>query len=332
MRTCSLFKQEADVASSAGFGNSRSIHSQYGGIMTTERKGHIRISSFGNSLGISGEDIVLIPMSQLHDFKDHPFHVHEDESMEKLTESVREQGVLVPILIRKLEESYEIIAGHRRKHAAELAGFVEIPAIIKQLDDDEAVIAMVDSNLQREEILPSEKAFSYRMKLEALKRQGKRNDLTSGQNDQKLNARRQVAEEAGESETALRRYLRLTELVPGILDMVDRRELAVNIGAELSFLKMTEQELLLEAIRITNVRPSLPQTARLRKMSEEEIITLESVRAVLSEEPPKERRFVMKSKKLSEYFPEETTQEEIEKIIFGLLEQWRSSLSNGETA
>ena len=301
--------------------------------MSADRKGRLRISSFGNSLGISGEDIVLIPLGQLQDFRDHPFHVHDDESMDKLTESVREQGVLVPILIRKLEEdSYEIIAGHRRKHAAELAGFAEIPAIVKQLDDDEAVIAMVDSNLQREEILPSEKAFSYRMKLEALKRQGKRMDLTFGQNDQKLNARRQVAEEAGESETALRRYLRLTELVPGILDMVDRREIAVNIGAELSFLKRAEQELLLEAIMITKVRPSLVQTARLRRMSEEEIFTLESVRAVLSEEPPKERRFVMKSKKLSEYFPEETTQEEIEEIIFGLLEQWKSSLSNGETA
>ena len=299
--------------------------------MSADRKGRLRISSFGNSLGITGEDIVLIPLGQLHEFKDHPFHIHDDEGMEKLTESVKEQGVLVPILIRKLEEeSYEIIAGHRRKHAAELAGFVEIPAIVKQMDDDEAVIAMVDSNLQREEILPSEKAFSYKMKLEALKHQGKRTDLTFFHDGEKLDAHQMIADDSGESKSQVFRFLRLTELHADLLQMTDRKEIGLVAACELSYLRTEEQEALVHVIERIRTMPSVKQAEHLKKLSRDGICTLEAIQAVLKGEPQKERRFVMKSKKLSEYFPEETTQEEIERIIFELLDHWR--LENGETA
>ena len=301
--------------------------------MNRERKGHIRISSFGNMIGISGDDVVLIPISQLQDFRNHPFRVTDDEAMDKLMDSIREQGILVPITVRKLEEEkYEIISGHRRKHAAELAGLIEIPAIIKKLDDDEAVIAMVDSNLQREEILPSEKAFSYRMKLEALKRQGKRTDLTSVQIERKLEAREIVAEEAGESVSQIQRYLRLTELLPKLLEMTDRKELGFSVAVEISYLKQEEQEALLEEMEKVGVRPSPVQIERLKKLSQEGSCSADAIHAVLGEEPAKPRKFVMKSKKISEYFPQETTQEEIEQIIFSLLDQWRTAKENGETA
>ena len=301
--------------------------------MSRERKGHIRISSFGNMIGISGDDVVLIPISQLQDFRNHPFRVTDDEAMDKLMDSIREQGILVPITVRKLEEEkYEIISGHRRKHAAELAGLIEIPAIIKRLDDDEAVIAMVDSNLQREEILPSEKAFSYRMKLEALKRQGKRTDLTSVQIERKLEAREIVAEEAGESVSQIQRYLRLTELLPKLLEMTDRKELGFSVAVEISYLKQEEQKALLEEMEKADVRPTPVQIERLKKLSQEGGCSADAIHAVLGEVPAKPRKFVMKSKKISEYFSDETTQEEIEQIIFSLLDQWRTAKGNGETA
>ena len=292
--------------------------------MSSARKGNIKITSYANLLGLSGDDVLLIPLCNHHDFKDHPFHVTDDEAMEKLVESVKEQGVLVPILVRRLpDESFEIIAGHRRKRAAELAGLNDIPAISKKMDDDEAVIAMVDSNLQREEILPSEKAFSYKMKLEALKHQGKRTDLTSVRIERKLEAREQVAEDAGESVSQIQRYLRLTELVGGLLEMTDRKEIGISIAVELSYLPGATQEIVLEVMGELKAKPNIIQAERLKKLQQENMCTKEAIHAVLSEAPPKERKFVMKQNKLSEYFPPETTQEEIEETIYGLLEKWK---------
>ena len=299
--------------------------------MTLGRKRGISMSSFENILGFTGDDVVLIPLYQLHDFKDHPFQIKDDEAMEKLTESVKEQGVLVPIIVRKLaQESYEIISGHRRKRAAELAGKRDIPALIKPLDDDEAVIAMVDSNLQREELLPSEKAFSYKMKMEALKHQGKRNDLTSVHNEQKLMAREQVAEEARESMAQVQRFIRLTELCSDFLKMLDEKKMALLVGVDLSYLDKDEQTIVLDQLKELQITMSTAQSGRIRELSNEGKCTAESVYAVLSEEKPKERKFVMKSKKISEYFPVETSQEEIEEIIFGLLDKWRESAKDGE--
>ena len=295
--------------------------------------GGVSVSSFGNLLGLTGEEIILIPMDQLHDFKEHPFQVKDDEAMDKLVESVREQGVLVPILVRKLEEErYEIIAGHRRKLAANLAGKRDIPAIVKKMDDDEAIIAMVDSNLQREEILPSEKAFSYKMKLEALKRQGRRTDLTSGNGCQKLNAREQIAEDGGESETSVRNYIRLTELIPELLHRVDQKTLLFRSALEITFLNQDEQQILLKVMDDLQVSPSIAQAAKLKQLSQESRCGEDAVFVVLSEKPVIERRFLMKAKKLSEYFTEDTTQEQIEEIIFSLLDRWRAEKENTEGA
>ena len=295
--------------------------------MSSARKGNIKITSYANLLGLSGEDVLLIPLRSLRGFKGHPFHVTDDEAMETLAESVKEQGVLVPILVRRLpDESFEIIAGHRRKRAAELAGLNDIPAISKKMDDDEAVIAMVDSNLQREEILPSEKAFSYKMKLEALKRQGKRNDLTSDNGCQKSGARKQIADEAGESEGTVENYIRLTHLVPALLEMVDKRQIMFRAALSVALLKKGEQETLLGVMAHLQAKPSIHQAERLKQLSKDGICTAESIQAVLGEEPPKERKFVMKQNKLSEYFPPETTQEEIEETIYGLLEKWKEGL------
>ncbi len=301
-----------------------------GGEMDTDNKRHIRISSFGNVVCISEEDIVLIPIEQLHEFKAHPFRVRDDEAMEKLVESVKEQGVLVPVIVRKNGDAeYEIISGHRRKRAAEQAELKEIPAIIRQLSDDEAIISMVDANLQREEILPSEKAFSYKMKLEAMKRQGKRTDLTSDNGCQKLSARKKMAQESGESEGTVENYIRLTYLIPEFLDMLDRKQILFRVALCVASLKREEQGLLYELMKKLQAKLSISQAERLKDLSKEGMCTKESIFTVISESPPKERKFVMKSKKLSEYFPPETTEEEIEKVIYRLLEQWKASAEQG---
>ena len=286
---------------------------------------------FGGGAGVKCDaEIREIPLADIRPFANHPFKVKDDEEMEKLAESVKENGVIVPALARPSEGKYELISGHRRKRAAELAGLTSIPVIVRDIDDDAATIAMVDANLQRERILPSEKAFSYKMKLEALKHQGKRNDLTSVHNEQKLMAREQVAEEAGESMAQVQRFIRLTELCSDFLKMLDEKKMALLVGVDLSYLDKDEQTIVLDQLKELQITMSTAQSGRIRELSNDGKCTAESVYAVLSEEKPKERKFVMKSKKISEYFPAETSQEEIEEIIFGLLDKWRESTKDGE--
>ena len=231
------------------------------------------------------EKVQEIPLGELHPFRNHPFKVKDDAAMQDTVDSVREYGVLVPAIARPDPDGgYELIAGHRRHHASELAGKETMPVIVRDLDDDAATIIMVDSNLQREELLPSERAFAYKMKLEALKHQGARTDLTSVQFGQKLSARDQVAKAAGESAIQIQRFIRLTELIPELLDMVDERKIALNPAVELSHLKKEEQTLLLEAMDSEQATPSLSQAQRLKKFSQQKMLSLDVMRAVMSEE------------------------------------------------
>lgn len=239
-------------------------------------------------------------------------------------ESVREYGVLVPAIARPDPDGgYELIAGHRRHHASELAGKETMPVIIRDLDDDAATIIMVDSNLQREELLPSERAFAYKMKLEALKHQGARTDLTSVQLGQKLSARDQVAKAAGESAIQIQRFIRLTELIPELLDMVDERKIALNPAVELSHLKKEEQTLLLEAMDSEQATPSLSQAQRLKKFSQQKMLSLDVMRAVMSEEKKTDLdRVTLKNETLRRYFPKSYTPKQMEDTIIKLLEGW----------
>ena len=231
------------------------------------------------------EKVQNIPLEELHPFRNHPFKVKDDAAMQDTVDSVREYGVLVPAIARPDPSGgYELIAGHRRHHASELAGKETMPVIVRDLDDDAATIIMVDSNLQREELLPSERAFAYKMKLEALKHQGARTDLTSVQLGQKLSARDQVAKAAGESAIQIQRFIRLTELIPELLDVVDERKIALNPAVELSHLKKEEQTLLLEAMDSEQATPSLSQAQRLKKFSQQKMLSLDVMRAIMSEE------------------------------------------------
>ena len=283
---------------------------------------------FGGSAGGKCDaEIREIPLADLRPFQNHPFKVKDDEAMEKLAESIKENGVLVPAMARPLTEGgYEIISGHRRKHAAELAGFSSMPVIVRTIDDDEAVIAMVDANLQREVILPSEKAFSYKMKLEALKHQGKRSDIqeiTSVRFGQRLDARKKVAEDAGVSGTQIQRYIRLTNLSPDLLDMVDQKKIGFNQAVEISYLNVSEQKLLVGVLEELNAKPSVVQANRIRALSKEKRCTKESIYAVLKDEVPKQRKFVIRQERLAEYFPDDISDEVIERTIFQLLDQWK---------
>ena len=280
----------------------------------------------GSSGGRCDAGIQEIPLIDLHTFRNHPFKVKDDEAMEKLVESIKENGILVPAMARPLKEGgYEIISGHRRKHAAKLAGFSSMPVIVRKIDDDEAVISMVDANLQRERILPSEKAFSYKMKLEALKHQGKRNDLsvreTSVPGERKLEARDIVAMDSGESAALVRRYIRLTELQQELLDKVDANELGLKQGVEISYLKKNEQKSFLAVVNELSAKPSVEQAARIRNLSRDGRCTKESIYAVLKEEKAKPRSFVIKQERLLDYFPENVSDDVIEKTIFQLLDQ-----------
>lgn len=270
------------------------------------------------------EKVQEIPLGELHPFRNHPFKVKNDAAMQDTVDSVREYGVLVPAIARPDPDGgYELIAGHRRHHASELAGKETMPVIVRDLDDDAATIIMVDSNLQREELLPSERAFAYKMKLEALKHQGARTDLTSVQFGQKLSARDQVAKAAGESAIQIQRFIRLTELIPELLDMVDERKIALNPAVELSHLKKEEQTLLLEAMDSEQATPSLSQAQRLKKFSQQKMLSLDVMRAVMSEEKKTDLdRVTLKNETLRRYFPKSYTPKQMEDTIIKLLEGW----------
>ena len=270
------------------------------------------------------ERVQEIPLAELHPFKNHPFKVIDDEAMLRTVESVARYGVLAPAIARpRVEGGYELVAGHRRHHASELAGKDTMPVIVRELDDDAAVILMVDSNLQRERILPSERAFAYKMKMDAIKHQGARSDLTSGQVVQKSSLE-QIAEGTGESYKQVQRYIRLTELIPELLKMVDEGIIKFNPAVELSFLKKEEQENFIEAMDYSQNTPSLSQAQRLKKLSQDGKCTLEAMCAVMDEQKKEELdKVVIKNDVLKKYFPKSYTPKQMESTIIKLLEQWQ---------
>ena len=277
------------------------------------------------------EQVQQIPIGELFPFKDHPFKVLDDESMQRTVESVEQYGVLSPLIARpRPEGGYEIISGHRRQHAAQLAGLDALPVIVRQMDDDAAVLLMVDSNLQRENILPSERAFAYKMKLEALKNQGARSDLTCGQFGHKLigaKARDIVADESGDNARNVQRFIRLTSLIPELLDMVDEKKIAFNPAVELSYLDESQQRDFLEAMNDTQNAPSLSQAQRLKRLAQEGHFSYDVAFAVMGEEKKDELdKVVIKNDTLRKYFPRSYTPKQMEDTIIKLLEQWQRKL------
>lgn len=268
-----------------------------------------------------------MPLSDLHPFEGHPFKVLDDELMEQTVESIKQIGVVSPLIVRPDPEGgFEILSGHRRLHAAQLAGLETVPVIVKEMDDDAAIIFMVDSNLQRENILPSERAFSYKMKLEAMKHQGQRGDLTSDQVGQKSWAVNQLADDANESKTQVQRFIRLTNLIPEILDMVDEKKIAFNPAVELSYLKPSEQKEFLEAMDYAQASPSLSQAQRLKKLSQEGGCTLDAMCEVMNEIKKDELDHVtIKNEILRKYFPKSYTPKQMQDTIIRLLEKWQRS-------
>lgn len=272
------------------------------------------------------ERVTPIELDMLHDFKNHPFQVRDDEEMARLIDSVKQNGVLMPVLVRPDREGgYEIVSGHRRKRAADLAEQETIPCIVRNLTDDEAIILMVDSNLQREKILPSEKAFAYKMKLDAIKRQGKRTDLTLSPVGTKLNRTSDtITKETGDSRNQIHRYIRLTELIPGILQMVDDGKIKLRPAVELSYLKPQEQGELLSSIGSQDCTPSHAQTIRMRKFSQEGTLSKSVIDAIMSEEKPNQKdQFHIGYDKLKRYFPDGTSEKEITRTIIKALELYR---------
>lgn len=274
------------------------------------------------------EKVVEIALSQLHPFQNHPFQVRDDQAMQETADSIREYGVLVPAIARPDPNGgYELIAGHRRHRASQLAGKETMPVIIRELDDDAATIIMVDSNLQRETLLPSERAFAYKMKLEAMKHQGERVDLTCAQVGHKLEGKKSrdiLAEQVGQSRNQVQRYIRLTELIPELLELVDERKIALNPAYELSFLKKEEQTKLLDEMESEQTTPSLSQAQRLKKFSQEGHLSLDVMRAILSEEKKSEvDRVTLTGDTLRKYFPKSYTPQRMQDTIIKLLEQWQ---------
>lgn len=274
------------------------------------------------------ERIQSISILDLVPFENHPFKVVDDEAMLRTTESIAQYGVLTPIIARPLEDGgYEIISGHRRVHAAEAAGLNEVPVIVRDMTDDEATVLMVDSNLQRESILPSERAFAYKMKLEAMKHQGERADLTSGQVGQKLTgavSRDLLAEQAGESSRQVQRFIRLTNLVPDLLEMVDQKQISFNPAVELSYLKPEEQEIFKEAMDLAQTAPSLSQAQRMKKLSQEGGFTLDAVREIMTEVKKGDlERVTFRNETLRKYFPKSYSTQQMQDTIIKLLEQWQ---------
>ena len=278
------------------------------------------------------ERVQEIPLDQLKPFRNHPFKVRDDQRMLDTVDSIREYGVLVPAIARPDPEGgYELISGHRRKRGCEMAGLQTMPVIIRNLDDDAAVLVMVDSNIQREELLPSERAFAYKMKLEALKHQGARSDLTSRQVVGKLEMADVVGQNAGESGRQVQRYIRLTELISELLDMVDERKLAFNPAVEVSYLKRDEQRMLLEAMDAEQTTPSLSQAQRLKKFSQEGRLTEEAMSAIMSEEKKSEMdKVTLRSDTLHKYFPKSYTPKQMEQTIIRLLDVWKQRQKNQE--
>ena len=271
------------------------------------------------------EQVQQIPIEELFPFKEHPFKVLDDEAMQRTVESVAQYGVLAPLIARpRPEGGYEIISGHRRQHAAELAGLDTLPVIVREMTDDAAVILMVDSNLQRENILPSERAFAYKMKLEALKNQGARSDLTSGQIGPKLRSDEQVALDAGESRKQVQRFIRLTNLIPELLDLVDEKKISFNPAVELSYLDETQQRDFLQTMDETQNAPSLSQAQRMKKLAQEGKFTYEAAFAIMGEAKKDELdKVVIKNDTLKKYFPRSYTPRQMEDVIIKLLEQWQ---------
>lgn len=271
------------------------------------------------------ERVQEIPLDQLKPFKNHPFKVRDDQRMLDTVDSIREYGVLVPAIARPDPEGgYELISGHRRKRGCEMAGLQTMPVIIRNLDDDAAVLVMVDSNIQREELLPSERAFAYKMKLEALKHQGARMDLTSCQVGTKLRADEKLAESVNESARTVQRFIRLTELISELLDLVDERKLAFNPAVEVSYLKQDEQRMLLEAMDAEQTTPSLSQAQRLKKFSQEGRLTEEAMSAIMSEEKKSDMdKVTLRSDTLRRYFPKSYTPKQMEQTIIKLLDVWQ---------
>ena len=272
------------------------------------------------------EQVQQIPIDALHPFTNHPFKVLDDEAMTRTVESIAQYGVLAPLIARPRSDGdgYEIISGHRRQYAAKLAGLETLPVIVRQMSDDAAVILMVDSNLQREHILPSERAFAYKMKLEALKNQGARSDLTSAQVGQKLWSVEQVASDAGESKTQIQRFIRLTNLVPELLDMVDEKKIAFNPAVELSYLDESQQRDFLEAMNDTQNAPSLSQAQQLKKMAQQGEFSYEKAFDVMGQEKKSEKDTVtIKNETLRKYFPRSYTPKQMEEKIIQLLDAWQ---------
>ncbi len=270
------------------------------------------------------EGLFQLSTSCLTPFSRHPYKVRDDDAMRDMAESVKQYGVLSPAIARPmLDGGYELVSGHRRKRACELAGLETMPVIVRELDDDAAAILVVDSNLQREGLLPSERAFAYKLKLEAIQHQGKRTDLTSRQVVDKLKAADRVGEDVGESARQVQRYIRLTELIPPLLDMVDERKIAFNPAYELSFLKQDEQRLLLDAMDSEQATPSLSQAQRLKQFSQRGELTAEVMRAIMSEEKKETERVTLKGDTLRKYFPASYTPKRMEETIIKLLEQWQ---------
>lgn len=285
----------------------------------------VKLNSFDDLFGSSEmqtageEQIINAPLAELHDFKNHPFRVVDDEKMEETTESIRQYGVLVPGIARpRTDGGYELISGHRRKHGSQKAGKSEMPVIVRNYSDDEATIIMVDSNIQREDILPSEKARAYAMKYEAMKHQGKKG---AG------NSLDEVGEAAGESGKTVQRYIYLSRLSDELLELVDKRKIGLVQGVDLSFLNDQEQEWVLAVIEETGVSVSTSQSSKLKEYGKNNELTLPMVRLILTESKQKERKVIIKADKISRYFPEEYSSEEIEKVIYQLLEEWNSSES-----
>ena len=278
------------------------------------------------------EQVQQIPIKELFPFKEHPFKVLDDEAMQRTVESVAQYGVLAPLIARpRPEGGYEIISGHRRQHAAELAGLETLPVIVRDMSDDAAVILMVDSNLQREHILPSERAFAYKMKLDAIKNQGARSDLTSRQIGEKLWSVSQVSADANESERQVHRFIRLTNLVPELLNMVDEKKISFNPAVELSYLDEKQQRDFLEAMDDTQNAPSLSQAQRLKKLAQEGKFTYEAAFAVMGEAKKDELdKVVIKNDTLKKYFPRSYTPKQMEDTIIKLLEQWQKKRQRSE--
>ena len=272
----------------------------------------------------AGGELITLALAELHPFSRHPYKVCDDDAMRDMAESVKQYGVLSPAIARPLPDGgYELVSGHRRKRACELAGLETMPVIVRELDEDAAAILVVDSNLQREGLLPSERAFAYKLKLEALRHQGERTDLTSSKLGTKLRADEIIAEQDGASRNQVQRYIRLTELIPPLMDMVDERKIAFNPAYELSFLKQDEQRLLLDAINSEQATSSLSQAQRLKQFSQRGELTAEVMRAIMSEEKKEAEHITIKGDTLRKYFPASYTPKRMEETIIKLLEQWQ---------